>query len=316
MSVLGLAAFLAFAALPAASAWAKEPRFFNFKKFIPFGIARKARAAATAGKSDKPVWQSNYARAAAQARREQKMLLVYFRALGSDPIRDEFELSLGDPRLYAPLSRVVMVYVPVDAQSAEGAEPGPLLSHPAFEELHGGPGVALIDLAHRGEDYYGRVVSAMPLSQGKYYRYRSEHLAVLLGLPPGSLTQRTLVFAVRIHPERPASTGGELHPVLVEEAKTHSHYQAAIQVQGHHHWETRFQRLAALLPFGLRGREVCAESWPNEPLVDAAVDCVDCWRQSSGHWSAVSASHPVFGYDMRRGTNGIWYATGVFGTHE
>ncbi|HWC91011.1 MAG TPA: hypothetical protein VG433_15185, partial [Pirellulales bacterium] len=136
------------------------------------------------------------------------------------------------------------------------------------------------------------------------------------GLPPGTLTQRTLVFAVRIHPERPASTVGQLLPVLAEEAKTHSNYQAAIQVQGHHHWDARFQRLSTVLPAGLQGREVCAESWPNERLVDAAVDCVDCWRQSSGHWSAVSARHPVFGYDMRRGANGIWYATGVFGTHE
>jgi hypothetical protein len=130
------------------------------------------------------------------------------------------------------------------------------------------------------------------------------------------LTQRTLVFAVRIHPEKPASTVGDLHPVLVEEAKTHAGYQAAIQVQGHHHWDARFQRLAGLLPFGLRGKEVCAESWANERLVDAAVDCVDSWRQSSGHWEAVRASHPVFGYDMQRGANGIWYATGVFGTHD
>jgi len=317
-SVLGLTVCMALAALPAKAALAKEPRFFSFNKGLLGSLraARKSKAAASAEKSTKIVWQTNYARAMAQARRQQKMLLVYFRTTSEDPIRDEFENSLHDKRLYAPLSAMVMVYVPVDAASTSGDAVGPLLSHPAFEELHGGPGIALIDLAHRDQDYYGRVVSALPLSQGKYYRYHANHLAVLLGLPPGSLTQRTLVFAVRIHPEQPASTGGELHPVLAEEAKTHSDYQASIQVQGHHHWDVRFQRLAGLLPFGLRGREVCAESWPNEPLVDAAVDCVDSWRQSSGHWSAVSANHPAFGYDMRRGANGIWYATGVFGTHE
>jgi hypothetical protein len=103
-------------------------------------------------------------------------------------------------------------------------------------------------------------------------------------------------------------------PLLVTEAGSHSRYQAQIRVQGHHFWNHRFQRLLGLLPRGLHPREVCAESWPNEKLVDAAVDCVDCWRQSSGHWSAVRASHPHFGYDMQKGSNGLWYATGVFGT--
>ncbi|HEX4147830.1 MAG TPA: hypothetical protein VHY20_02540, partial [Pirellulales bacterium] len=117
-----------------------------------------------------------------------------------------------------------------------------------------------------------------------------------------------------IHPEAPASTQGTDLPVLVAEAGSHSSYQASIRVQGHHFLDRRFHRLSGLLPRGLRPREVCAESWPNERLVDAAVDCVDCWRQSSGHWSAVRANHPHFGYDMQKGSNGIWYATGVFGT--
>jgi hypothetical protein len=59
--------------------------------------------------------------------------------------------------------------------------------------------------------------------------------------------------------------------------------------------------------------EVCAESWPGENLVEAAVECVRCWRLSQGHWSAVRAAHRLFGYDMKRGSNGIWYATGIFG---
>ena len=68
-----------------------------------------------------------------------------------------------------------------------------------------------------------------------------------------------------------------------------------------------------MLGFGLTPQEVVAESWPHENLLDAAVDCVHSWRQSSGHWGAVKRNQPKFAYDMRRGSNGIWYATGIFG---
>ena len=55
-----------------------------------------------------------------------------------------------------------------------------------------------------------------------------------------------------------------------------------------------------------------AESWPDEGLIDACIDCVASWRQSPGHWGAVRQRHRLFGYDIRRGRNGIWYATGLF----
>ena len=58
--------------------------------------------------------------------------------------------------------------------------------------------------------------------------------------------------------------------------------------------------------------EVVAESWPNQNLIDSCVDCVHSWRQSPGHWSAVQARQASYGYDIRRGGNGIWYATGIF----
>jgi hypothetical protein len=191
-----------------------------------------------------------------------------------------------------------------------------LVDHAAFGELAGGTGVILLDFAHPGQNYYGYMVSALPFASGKYYRFQPSYLGVMLDLPPGTITQRTMVFAVRIHPMNPASTQGMNLPLLSAEAGSHSGHQAQIQVQGHHNWGQRFQRLTASLPGGLHAREVCAESWPNENMMDAAIDCVDCWRQSPGHWSAVSASHPHYGYDMQRGSNGIWYATGVFGTYQ
>jgi hypothetical protein len=58
--------------------------------------------------------------------------------------------------------------------------------------------------------------------------------------------------------------------------------------------------------------EIVAESWPGQGLTDACVDCVQSWRQSSGHWRNVRTPHGSYGYDIRQGANGIWYATGIF----
>jgi hypothetical protein len=182
--------------------------------------------------------------------------------------------------------------------------------------LNGREGVAIVDFANRDQPFYGYVVSLLPLQPGRYYRYQAKHLPVVLDLPAGTLTQRTMIFAVRIHPEAPASATGELCNVLTDEATHHSTYQSRIRVQGHHRWGERFARITGRLPGGLHAQEVVAESWPHEDVVDAAVDCVDCWRQSSGHWSAVRTWQPRFGYDMRRGSNGIWYATGLFGNRN
>jgi hypothetical protein len=146
--------------------------------------------------------------------------------------------------------------------------------------------------------------------------YDLEQTRVILTLPPGTLTQRTLIYAVRTHPEKPRSAHGRLHPNLGREARWHSGLMARIRRSGHHHWETRFHRINGQIPGGLTATEVAAESWPGQSLLAAAIECVRCWRLSSGHWRAVRASHPYYGYDMKRGSNGVWYATGIFGARN
>ncbi|MDE0939549.1 MAG: hypothetical protein OSA43_06300, partial [Pirellulales bacterium] len=76
-------------------------------------------------------------------------------------------------------------------------------------------------------------------------------------------------------------------------------------------WESRFHRVWAQVG-GKPPVEVCAESWPDESLLTACLGCVHAWRQSAGHWRAVVGNHPFYGYDIRRGKNRIWYATGIF----
>jgi hypothetical protein len=111
----------------------------------------------------------------------------------------------------------------------------------------------------------------------------------------------------------PASASGHMHPLLSVEAQKHSIHQARIHLQGHHGWDARFQAINARLPAGHVAYEVCSESWPGQTMLDAAEECVDSWRQSSGHWGQVSRQASYYGYDMRLGRNGVWYATGIFG---
>jgi hypothetical protein len=258
------------------------------------------------------LWNANYAKAMSMAEQQGKMLLVYFCDACGDQACNRFKTeTLDDAQVQKKLQAYVCVQVPLDAKITVGGKPVTLLEHPSFSEMLGKPGVAIVDFRHHDPKLYGAVVSQFPITETLWYT--REQMAVILDLPPGTLTQRTLIYAVRVHPEKPASTDSAPNDDLLEEAQSHSQYQADIRLQGHHSWDSRFQRIIARLPDGETAREVCAESWPGENLVEAAIECVRCWRMSSGHWGAVSASNRCFGYDMKRGGNGIWYATGIFG---
>ena len=246
------------------------------------------------------------------AKAEKKMLLLCFHDTGKDCVCDRFQAqTLANQAICRRLQDYVCVRLPLDAKIKVKGKETVLLRHPTFSEMLGRPGVAILDFAHTDAPYYGCVVSTFPLIGKRWYT--PEQVSVILDLPPGTLTQRTLIYVVRTHPEKPASTKGQLDPNLAKEAESHSQYQARIRLQGHHNWGMRFQRINARLPGGQPAREVCAESWPGKRLVEAAIDCVACWRSSSGHWSAVRSAHGYYGYDMKLGSNGIWYATGIFG---
>jgi hypothetical protein len=257
-------------------------------------------------------WQSSYAQAMAAAEQEKKMLLVYFcDTRGNDPCNRFKRETLDHPEVQAKLRDYVCVQVTLSATICVDGQEVVLLKHAAFQEMLGRPGIAIVDFRSANPKLHGAVVSVFPITERLWYT--PERIAIILDLPPGTLTQRTLIYAVRIHPEKPASTNGQPLGDLLAEAESHAQYQATIRTQGHQQWGSRFQRIIGRLPGGGTAREVCAESWPGENLVEAAIECVRCWRFSTGHWSAVHASNRYFGYDMKRGNNGVWYATGIFG---
>lgn len=196
------------------------------------------------------------------------------------------------------------------AATGENSQETLLLRHPAFKEMLHQPGLAIIDMSDEQSPHFRHVVSVHPFNRGPI---SCGGLAAMLNLPNGSLTQRTLIWAVRTQGQNPQSAWGNLSPLLASEAESHCRHQASINLQGHHDWDRRFQSINSRLGTGMTSREVCAESWPGQHLVEAAIECVHSWRQSSGHWQAVSGKHDAYGFDMKLGTRGVWYATGIFG---
>jgi hypothetical protein len=280
----------------------------------------ESEAAAAAASPDAPPklmtaagldWYVDYYEAYRDAADAKKFLLINLTPTTASAAQQSAERYIAtNARLRQQLSHVVRLRVPVDASISVEGESRRLLSFGTFSELHGGPGFVLIDLCNEKEPYYGYAVSVLPYSSGKYYRWRPDYLSTILSIPAGTLTQRTMVWAVRIHPEAPQSTNGLMHPILADGATHQASYQASVGVQGHQNFGSRFQTLSAAAGGGVS--EVCAESWPGQNMIDSCLDCVDSWRHSSGHWRGVSGRHRAFGYDIRRGRNGIWYGTGIF----
>jgi hypothetical protein len=252
-------------------------------------------------------WQTDNHAALDTAETERKLAFLWF----FDAARGEdFQVAVAAPEIASLVEgRFIAARLPVEAKITSQGESIRLLDHAAFADLKGGPGLAIIDMTDAQGPHFRQVVSIYPLADRTM---TLEKLKVLLTLPCGTLTQRTLIYAVRTHPEHPASTDGHLSQLLTRETENHAWHQASIGLQGHHHWDARFHWIGAQLPGNLAAREVCAESWPGQSLLDAAEECVHSWRQSPGHWEAVSSRHALYAYDMKRGARGIWYATGIF----
>ncbi len=260
------------------------------------------------------VWHTNYREVLARAESDKTFALIWFCDPREREENDKFEAAvLSDPTVRERLRDFALVKLPHDAAIAGSKENEPgimLLNHAAFAEMLHKPGLAMIDMRDEASPHFHHVVSIYPFVRQPISR---DGLIAMLDLPGGSLTQRTLLWAVRTHREGPQDRAAEYSTLLAAQSESHSQHQASINLQGHHNWGQRFQDINSRLGSGLISREVCAESWPGQRLVEAAEECVHSWRQSSGHWEAVSGRHACFGYDMKLGSSGVWYATGIFG---
>jgi hypothetical protein len=255
------------------------------------------------------VWNDDYHTALEMAQASGRWALLWFEAEkgeAGEGVASREAFSCAD--VVARLGReCVCVRLTCDVVVLSGGAKVRLLAHPAFAEMHELPGLALIDMRDEASPYFRQVVSVWPLRQP----LTPPVLLAMLDLPPGTLTQRTLMLALRLHAERPASTSGHWSWTLSQWAAEHAQRQASLGVQGHHDWPRRFEAINGQLPAGLVAREVCAESWPGQDLWEAAQECVRSWQSSAGHWQIVSSRPVLFGFDMQRSSQGIWYAAGL-----
>jgi hypothetical protein len=258
-----------------------------------------------------PLWQSDYEVARKHALRDQKDMFIYFSA------DDRLDAVLKQPEVRERLSRFVCLRVPADYRYGSKR----LLEYSALEDMVGQPGLAVVSLHDPKLPQHNEVISAHPFV-GSHYgwapAYGENEVKLILDLPPrATLTQRSMIYAVTVHPERPQSIRGLGHFAFLGHAERHSQRQAAMRHQHHANLIASLGTISSEAGEYLgNGSEVVAESWGNfvggETVLEASFSCVDAWRHSSGHWSAVSRPHRYFGYDIAKGANGTWYATGIF----
>jgi len=215
------------------------------------------------------------------ARNSGKMLLVDF---GTN-----FDLKTVDAK---SLERYVICRIPVDYKLKIDGKMARLIDAPAFTCLQQQAGIAVVDLQNKA--HFRETVSVLP------QRYAAGgYVGALLDLPAGSLTQRTLTWAFRVHQERPPCTNGTADPTMMDHADRHSLNQASSNSMYH----------SGSFPGSF---EIVAQSWmSNANVADVAIDLVNLWRSSAPHWGAAITPWSRYGVDMQ--TNGsVWFATGVF----
>lgn len=284
---------------------------------LPTANAQDAQAAVAAPSAtpavEKIVWMDDYGTAKAAATEAKRMLLLWFYDPNHTQANTQFEAHLaGDANLMKQLSGVIAAKVPTSTKMEIDGKEQLLISHGAFAELHGMSGLAMIDYVDDKLPYYGHVVSAYPFNR----RYlRSGEVASMVTLPQGTITQRTLLFAIRCHPESPRTGFGRWHPILAAQCQDHSHTQANMNSMGHHNWGYRASNISGMLG-GAFPQEVCAQTVGGRTMMEAAEDLVNTWRNSPAHWQGIAGNHSYVGYDMKRGAGGSWFGTGIFaGSH-
>lgn len=240
-------------------------------------------------------WHDDYFTAYREAEREQKQLLIFFRDNQQTLVADSYQRTvLTDEILAKPLANVVRVVVPLDVTIPQTGEQ--LLDHPAFVHQKKRQGIAVLDLVDSKSKLYGTVVSAHPFNSGRHLTAQSTK--IVIELPRGTITQRSLIYAAQVHPSRPAGARGLATVRLLSFSKDHSNTMA---------------RSGSMYHSNYAGMEIVANIGPGATIVETAKSLISMWAGSPPHWGILSGKHRHFGLDMKRSSSGHWYATGVFG---
>lgn len=258
-----------------------------------------------------PAWETDYSQAVKRATREKKDLVIIFQK------DHDLGAAVKDAAVAQRLAKFVCLKVPT-TYAFKGQL---LLNYPALVDMKNQAGLAIVSYHDDKLPQHGYVISAHPLLASRYAwapEYGVEQLKLILDLPlAATLTQRSMIYAISVHPEQPQSVFSQMHPAFLKHAESHCWRQASMNHQHHANLGTVMNALQGQVDGGLgNASEVVAESWGSwvggENVLEASFACVNAWRQSPGHWGAVSSRHRYFGYDIARSANGTWFATGIF----
>lgn len=258
-------------------------------------------------------WHTDYSAAYREAIKEHKQLLLLFRDDKDILATSQFEKNvLAQPELKEPLSKFARVIVSTTALAPKAKDAKPedkvplLMSYPCFAYMQNQAGMAIVDLVAPNDFLFGKCVSAHPFSSNTLGS--AGLVRVMLELPRGTITQRTLTYVLRTHPEQPASVWGTGDPYLFDQARYGAQLMVNYGSVGHHDWGNRSAQISAY--YGSGPSEV-ASMGGGYSLFDAAHSCVNLWRSSGVHWGMMITPGRYFGYDMVQSPNGTWFANGI-----
>ena len=167
-----------------------------------------------------------------------------------------FDFNIVDAK---KLDGYILCRVPVDYEITVDGKRTRLIDAPAFDCLQKQSGIVVVDLQEK--THFGETVSVLP------QRYSAAgYVDALFDLPVGSITQRTLTWAFRVHQERPACTQGIADPTLMD----HADRQSTVQAQSNSMFHS------SSFPGSF---EIVAQSGSGGGnLADVAIDLVNIWR--------------------------------------
>lgn len=253
-------------------------------------------------------WHQDYQTAYQQAIQQRQRLLVVFRdTIDPDSINSP-STGLAGPELTPLLTDFVRLAMPANT-TIPGQEGGTLLlEHRAFRHLNVQPGIVIVDLTDPESAWYGRVVSALPQPPGG--RYTAELVQPFLDLPPGTVTHRSLLFAMRnANPQSQFAAIVGLD-TLNRLADRNCRFMAQYGQTGA--FDAAHRQSVIETEFGpdAQVRELTFATDDNRTIQDAAILAVESWIADRDNFRMLNGAVDAYGLEMfQTPDSGRWFVT-------
>ena len=263
-------------------------------------------------------WHEDYVAAFAEASQRKQYLLMLFRDKTETRPRQSSASSLFAPSLQPMLEQFIRVELPVNtampatfestATADQNDLPQLLLNHRSFRHLGVQPGIVVVDLTDPESANYARVVSSIPLPGDGLLS--TDELMLAFNLPKGTISQRTLLLAIRRNVPDSSLSMREFSATLVEQARRNSRMMAHSEQSVS--FEQDLRREAVVREFGPRVEllELVFATENRTTVQDAALQAVNSWSASSDSFEVLTTPAKAMGMDMFQSPEtGRWYVT-------